>query len=236
MKKKNRILLITISIIILLFIVSFLYFNDYYKADKSINKYLTSNVIKKENYYFIDGPSNNEAIIFYPGAKVESTSYIPLLYKLSQEGPDCFLVTMPLNIAFFNPNAAKKIINDYKYDTWYMMGHSLGGVVATSFANNSKDIKGLIFLASYPNEKVKDNIRLLSIYGTKDKVLNNTKYNESKKNWPSQSKEIIIDGANHANYGNYGHQKGDGKASISIAKQQEQTIKAIINFIKEGDS
>ena len=44
---------------------------------------------------------------------------------------------------------------------------------------------------------------------------------------------VVIQGGNHANFGNYGHQKGDAKATISRKSQQNQTIKAIDQFIKK---
>ena len=44
---------------------------------------------------------------------------------------------------------------------------------------------------------------------------------------------VVIKGGNHANFGNYGHQKGDAKATISRKKQQNQTVKAINNFIEK---
>ena len=44
---------------------------------------------------------------------------------------------------------------------------------------------------------------------------------------------VVIKGGNHANFGNYGHQKGDAKATISRKEQQNQTVKAINNFIEK---
>lgn len=50
--------------------------------------------------------------------------YAPLLYKLAEKGIDCYLVDMPFRLAIFNINAIDNIINKYKYDNWYLMGHS----------------------------------------------------------------------------------------------------------------
>ena len=47
--------------------------------------------------------------------------------------------------------------------------------------------------------------------------------------------EVVIDGGNHAQFGNYGKQKGDGKAVISAEDQQTQTIQEIRKFLN-GDS
>ena len=34
-----------------------------------------------------------------------------------------------------------------------------------------------------------------------------------------------MEGGNHSQFGNYGEQKGDGKATISAEEQQRQTVK-----------
>lgn len=56
------------------------------------------------------------------------------------------------------------------------------------------------------------------------------KYN--KKNWPSTYREIIIEGGNHAQFGFYNEQDGDGIANISNTDQINITKEEIIKFIK----
>jgi len=115
---------------------------------------------------------------------------------------------------------------------WYLGGHSLGGVAASSYAAKNEDkLDGLIFLASYPSNKL-NTIRVLSIYGTNDGVLNKEAYEKARDNFSSNTKEQIIDGANHAQFGSYGLQKGDGEASISPTEQVAITCKSIKEFTK----
>ena len=47
------------------------------------------------------------------------------------------------------------------------------------------------------------------------------------------TKFIKIHGANHAQFGYYGYQLGDNSAKISREKQQAETLKNILEFIKE---
>ena len=136
---------------------------------------------------------------------------------------------MPFNIAFFDIKAANRVIDKYKYDNYYIMGHSLGGVVATSI--NIDKVKGYILLASYSTNKIENEREVLSIYGDKDKVLNMKEYNKNRVNLPLKYKEVVIKGGNHANFGDYGRQKKDGKASISRDKQQSITVKEIKEFL-----
>lgn len=230
MKKRYLLLIILLVLIISLFI----YLDTYYKSTSDVKEYLknseTIKVKKDENGYLFDGPGEDNILVFYPGAKVEYTSYAPLMNNLAKEGIDTYIVKMPFNIAFFDKNAIKEVKNNYQYDNWYIGGHSLGGVVASSIANEY-DIKSLILLASYATSRVECNV--LSIYGTNDKVLNLKSYKKNIKNIPN-NKEIKIDGGNHSYFGNYGEQKGDGKSTISRNEQQEQTIKEIVKFIQES--
>jgi hypothetical protein len=51
------------------------------------------------------------------------------------------------------------------------------------------------------------------------------KYKECYGNLPEDTKEIIISGGNHAYYGYYGQQEGDGEATIT----REAQIEAVVN-------
>ena len=75
------------------------------------------------------------------------------------------------------------------------------------------------------------NVPILSIRGTNDGIINLTGYNEAKSMVKSNFTEIIIDGGNHAQFGYYGFQPGDGNATITAESQQNQTADAILKFI-----
>ena len=62
-------------------------------------------------------------------------------------------------------------------------------------------------------------------------LLNKKSDSDSIKNANNLS-EIVIDGGNHAQFGNYGEQLGDNSAKISSEKQWNETIKEILNFMK----
>ena len=205
-----------------------------YSAEYEMSTYLKSsktvNVTKIKEGYFFDGPGNDNAIIFFPGARVEYKAYSKLMYKLAENGQDCFMLAMPFNLAFFNKNAPNKIINKYNYENWYLSGHSLGGVVACMYtAKNSDNISGIITLSAYPSEQLPSNIEYISFYVEQDKVLNLEKYKEAKKYLPDNSKEYIIEGGNHSGFANYGKQEGDGMASITPDVQQDY----VVSIIKE---
>ena len=236
-KKIKMALYIILALIIFIGCIGIWYVNNYSHADASANALLngTENVSveKVDNGLFLDGPGNDSALIFYPGAKIEYTSYLPLFMDLANDGVDCFIVEMPGNLAFLGGNSADSIIGNanYSYDGWYISGHSLGGVMASSYAVTHKDeINGLILLASYPVDDL-GNMPVLSIYGSNDNTLNKETYDESKSLMDNNLTEYVINGGNHAQFGSYGIQSGDGVASISPENQREQTERAILDFI-----
>lgn len=229
----NRKIKIGIIIIIVLVIAYAAFtFLSYNHAQDSATKYLNGtsevSVVKINNGLFVDGHGNDTAFIFYPGAKVEYTSYLPMLCDLASEGVDCYVVQMPFNFAIFGENEADSIINSTNYSHYILSGHSMGGYVASSYMAHSGKGDGLVLFAAYPTEKIEKPV--LSIYGSDDGVLNFKTYNESKTLMGNLT-EVIIDGGNHAQFGYYGNQSGDNPSKITPEKQQGQSVDEIVKFI-----
>lgn len=230
MKKRVKIILISIvSLVVLLIGAFFIYVSDYYRADNvTIAVMKSANAIRVQGNLTILSPTkpSDTALIFYPGAKVEYISYIPILEKLRQKGITCVLIKMPFNMAIFDMNAADKVFNELPgIKNWYIGGHSMGGAMASSYAANHKDkIKGLILLGAYIYGDVSPK-NALTVYGTLNSNLaEHINYTENV---------VIIKGGNHAQFGNYGEQKGDPPGTISTEEQQNITVEAILNFIQK---
>ena len=234
MKKSVKGLLIAVILVVLLFTGFYIYTLDYYKADnadiETAKASTTVSMIIDEKLTFFYPEKNNDlstAFIFYPGGKVEHTAYTPLLIKLAEKGITGILVKMPFNLAVFQMNAAEKIFEKLpEINHWYIGGHSLGGAMASSYASkNSERVNGLILLAAYPTDEIPKPI--LAVYGSEDSILDITKLQNVKN-------QYMIEGGNHAYFGNYGEQSGDGMATITRAEQQEEAVKVITEFIKSN--
>lgn len=212
----------------------------FYSDNSNTVEFITS------DSYMILMPKKNEkdtstetGIIFYPGGLVDYHSYLPLFTLCAEEGIVCYIVRMPFGFAFMDKKIAGKIQKQHpEIKNWYLAGHSLGGAIAASYiSQHTKDFNGLVLLASYSTHDISNSgLKVLSIYGSNDGILDLEHYQENHKNLPSAEKgltEIIIDGANHAQFASYGTQKGDYTAAISASEQQEKTASEICRWILE---
>ena len=229
MKKNIKIAVIIIVAIVILSVGTFLiYASDYYRADDTaIAAMQIDSVTKLGDRLIIVTPDTpgKTAMIFYPGAKVEYFAYLPLMEKIKDSsGIMCILVKMPFNMAIFDPNAAEEIMEQFlEIENWYVAGHSMGGAMASYYASNNQDkVKGLILLGAYIYGDFPEN-KALTIYGSfNTSVAEKINYTENI---------VVIEGGNHAQFGNYGKQNGDVDAAISSEQQQSIAAEAIKNFI-----
>ncbi|MBR3807270.1 MAG: alpha/beta hydrolase [Lachnospiraceae bacterium] len=238
-KKRLAIAISIVSFLLAVFIAGAIYLNDYYHADtEAIESFTGDYTIEKKQTKdgIVYAPDEaTKGLIFYPGGKVEYTAYIPLMEVLASEGIVCVLVEMPFNLAVLDMNAADGIQEQYpQVEQWYIGGHSLGGAMAATYlADHVNLYEGLILLGAYSTEDLsKEKVRVLSIYGSEDKVMNHKKYRDNKDNLPEDFCEIIIEGGCHAYFGMYGKQEGDGTPQITNEEQIHQTADNIIEFME----
>jgi len=194
-------------------------------------------VVREESGLITFEPSNGDfdtGFIFYPGGRVDYRAYAPILHRIAARGYFVALVPVPLNLAFFNTNAASQVMELFpEIDHWVVGGHSLGGVAAASFAENHLDeVDGLVIWASYPpNDALKDSgIKALTLYGTND-MEGDTQINISKDRLPASAQFITIEGGNHAQFGSYGPQPGDRAATITYEEQWTQATDLTVQFL-----
>lgn len=229
MKKRWKILIIiAISVNVVLlsgFVGLWIYASDYRTLEEEYYY-----IFEEEDIYTLDDMIYFEAdsdtgIIFYPGGRVEYIAYAPLCEKLQEQGVNVFLVDMPFNMANFGINKANGIMDDYTEITdWYISGHSLGGVAASMYASNNEDkIDGLILVGMYLAMDY-DLEKTLTINGSNDlRVGDSVDYTTNV---------YVIEGGNHAQFGNYGPNEGDGEATISADEQQNEAVELILEFLE----
>lgn len=218
-----------------------LYLGDYYRADeKAIEAFAPMGEVTyatlENGALVFEAPNATKGLIFYPGGKVDHNAYKPLMAALAREGILCVLVEMPFRLAVFDVNAADGIQENYpEIEDWYIGGHSLGGSMAASYlAEHSEGYEGLILLGSYSTADLSGTgLKILSLYGSEDLVMNREKYEENKSNLPADMTEIVLQGGCHAFFGMYGPQEGDGAPSLSCEEQITFTVSAIVELVQK---
>ena len=238
---KKKVIGVLLVLVFALGVGGFVYINDYYHAGEEAMAVMgsaeTDEVIVSQKdglAVFLPRGGSDTGLIFYPGGKVEYSAYAPLLYRCAEMGITCVLVEMPGNLAVLDINAADGIQERYTHvNEWYLAGHSLGGAMASSYlASHAEAYEGIILLGAYATEPLQHE-RVLSIYGSEDRVLNMEQYEEGRANLPADYTELIIDGGCHAYFGAYGAQEGDGVPTITAETQWDITAQAIAQFVKK---
>ena len=240
MKKRTRIILSVCLAVLLVFGVGgYAYVSDYYHADETALEamaYQTDSVQTEQdgNVTWFVPENSTTGLIFYPGGKVEHTAYAPLMRACAENGILCALVRMPGNLAVLDANAADGLQQEHpEVTTWYIAGHSLGGAMAANYAAaHSENLAGLILLAAYSTKDLTGTpLRVLSVYGSEDGVMNQDSYEKNRANLPADTTEVVLDGGCHSQFGSYGSQDGDGIPTLSGEEQIWQTAEAITAFI-----
>jgi hypothetical protein len=240
-KKQFRIIAFLVLLIVIAFTANWL-LSSYKPTDEAVAVFNSNNNVEvSKDKYITFTPRDkvpDTALIFYPGGKVSPDAYAPLCSKIAAQGYIVIIVPMPLNLAVLSPDKAEEVIKSYpNIKNWAIGGHSLGGVMAVSFAKKHTDeIKALALFASYPQDK--DNIsetklKVLSVWGSEDGCADISKIKAAQTIVPKDSVFKEITGGNHAQFGNYGFQKGDNEAKIPSLDQQSLTVQYTVSLLSE---
>ncbi len=187
------------------------------------------------------GTPSATAIFFEPGAKVEARAYAATLRPLAEAGFTVVIAKQPLAIAFLSLSDFDTTRSVFPaVDRWVVGGHSLGGVVAAIQADDgdsdtSAPVVGLFFYASLPASDISSSLtaRVLSLSAAHDGLATPTDIDAAKPLLPPDTQYIVISGAVHAYFADYGAQPGDGIPTVSHDKARSEIAKATLDFVRE---
>ncbi len=172
-------------------------------------------------------------LVFYPGAKVDAAAYARRLSGIVAEGSATVVIVKPwLRLAIVDPRGLS-VFTDYSPGTesWMVGGHSMGGVRACSAAGEAD---ALVLFGSYCAADLSDDpIPVLSLSGSEDGLSTPQKVTDAREKLPDSARMVEIPGANHASFGDYGAQKGDGSPRIGD-DQMNSTVTAELLDFAEG--
>jgi hypothetical protein len=242
MKNKRRILY-AVTIIALVGLSGFTYwaYTPLGPSNEALDSLIDSKkvtVIEDNWIRFHPETPQKTGLIFYQGGHVDPKSYSVLAHSIASESYLVVIPKMPFNLAVLSKNAALNVVNEYHdIDNWVIAGHSLGGAMAASLVYSEPEVfQGLVLLAAYPpknNDLSSRKLMVTTIYGSDDKLATSTEVEDSLIYLPADTRKALIYGGNHAQFGYYGKQNGDGVASITREQQHIRVIEEILTILKK---
>jgi pimeloyl-ACP methyl ester carboxylesterase len=182
------------------------------------------------------GGSAAVGLVFLPGAKVSPAAYLWKLSALAEAGITVVITKPTLNFALFDQRPLDAFTSlDPDIATWFVGGHSLGGVRACQLA---PDADGLVLFGSYCANDLSDSrLPVLSIGGSDDGLSTPEKIAANAHLLPETAELVEIDGLNHAGFGDYGVQEGDGVATLTRQEAREALAAVLVPFLlaPQGD-
>ena len=177
-------------------------------------------------------------LILLPGAAVDVRAYAPLAHIIAESGHFVALVPVPGGVSLGNEDRADDVIAAHpEISTWFVGGHSLGGVAAATYAASddaASAVSGLVMWASYVDDQAglpEIEMAATSIYGSEDGLTSVDEVDAGRSYLPADTRYVVIDGGNHAQFGYYGTQDGDGAALISQDRQAQMVAGATTHFM-----
>ena len=180
-------------------------------------------------------------LVFVPGARVHPSAYLYKLSGIVEETGMTVVITHPtLNLAFFDTRPLSTFTDDVPgVDRWFVGGHSLGGVRACQLAGSDDpgaepEVVGLMLFGSYCADDLSDaDLAVLSFVGSEDGLSTPGKVEEAAHLLPDDAVSVLLEGANHASFGDYGPQPGDGVATIDSADVRDLIATATADFVAD---
>jgi len=173
-------------------------------------------------------------LAFYPGGLVEPQAYAPVLRRIAAGGYRVALLRVRFNLAVTEQGKARQAIAQAPGLAWAVGGHSLGGVVASNFAQSNPDARVLVMWAAYPqNDLSGKDLPTLALFGEQDGVIRGEQLEASAPKFPKNTLKQVIPGLNHAGFGAYGPQRGDNPATISAEEGWSQIAQRTIAFLDQ---
>jgi hypothetical protein len=171
-------------------------------------------------------------LVLYPGARVDPRAYAVLARGIAAGGHEVVVLKCPYDIAFLC--AGRGGTEAAAGGVWAVGGHSLGGVVASSDVAAADAVpRGLLLWASYPVSDLsgRSALHAASVAGSLDGLSTPQDIADSAHLLPPDAVITMIEGAVHADFGDYGPQPGDGTPTIDRADAQQQIVAASVALL-----
>ena len=182
------------------------------------------------------------ALVFFPGALVDPVAYAPLVRAAAAAGYPAYIVELPRRGAL---GGADEPVLEQRLDRllavpgtprrWVIAGHSRGAVVASRIAaERRRGFMGLVLIgSSHPRDVDLSTlaVSVTKVVGTRDGLATRTAVEANRAKLPAAARWVWIEGGNHSQFGWYGFQPGDRRATIAAVIQRATMIQAVIDAL-----
>jgi pimeloyl-ACP methyl ester carboxylesterase len=186
--------------------------------------------------------AESPALVFFPGALVDPVAYAPLARAAAFAGFPAYIVALPRRGALGgadDPALERRLDRLLTAPSgprhWVIAGHSRGAVVASRIAAERRTgVVGLVLIgSSHPRDVDLSGlpVSVTKIVGTRDGLASRTEVEANRTKLPAATRWVWIDGGNHSQFGWYGFQPGDRRATIAPGEQRATMIRAVIDAL-----
>jgi pimeloyl-ACP methyl ester carboxylesterase len=241
--RRVRVVWVSLGILFMTYLV--LSFSDWGVSDTLLEDGASVTVLETDSAIsFVPLHPRRSGLLFIPGGLVEPRAYVPLIRSLAEAGYQTVLVKLPGLRGRHAPGdegrrrtvlRAAALIRSSPERQWVVAGHSLGGAIAGMIAHRgTAPVAGLALLGTtHPRDFSIANLSIpvVKIYGTRDGIAPYSRMRGNASNLPSSTVWVKIEGGNHSQFGYYGFQLRDRRATISRERQQAEIMTTLLELL-----
>lgn len=184
------------------------------------------------------GTTAGTGIIFYPGARTTPEAYLASWAPIVEAtGIAVYLADMPFGFASLRDDAAEGIVAaETEVTSWWIGGHSLGGITAAHYFDTHPDFEGLLLWAAFPDDEVvltgAAGREVLAVTGSRDGIVPTQVVRDRLADAGISADLVEIDGMEHSQFGAYRSIFGDGDPTISDAAARLALAQVTTDFLQ----
>jgi pimeloyl-ACP methyl ester carboxylesterase len=167
-----------------------------------------------------DAEPGGPGLVLIAGARVEPAAYAAKLERVAAAGVTVVIARPTLNFAIADTRPLDTFTRlAPRVGAWAVGGHSLGGVRACRLAADDPDaVSGLLLLGAYcADDLSRADLPVLTLSAGRDGLSTPQKIADAAPLLPPDAELATLDGATHAQFGDYGAQPGDGVPTVDDA-------------------
>lgn len=186
-------------------------------------------------------------LVFLCGSGIAADAYAPLLRPVADAGYVVVIVRLPWRFApleqhredaLHRVDAAMRAHED-DVSRWVLAGHSLGAALCCRRVRTSTDRLQAVVLIGTTHPKRTDlsdlQLPVSKIIGERDGIAPPERVDANRHLLPESTQWIRIEGGNHSQFGHYGHQLFDGRATIDRAAQQAVVREELLRRLTQAE-